>query len=141
MSSVSDPSIERQMVTLLINKFLYWIGAFSKRESDLEGRRYILVPANPECALVDIRFPPCSTSQLQGSSSSVRNLGLYVNKVNKCLGAGKNNFFQFRFSESDLRQNAPMACRVPYCCYMRENLSETVIGEREIATIIGFTPT
>ena len=31
---------ERQMVTLLINMFLYWIGAFSKRESNSEGRRY-----------------------------------------------------------------------------------------------------
>ena len=31
---------ERQMVTLLINNFLYWIGAFSKRESDSEGQRY-----------------------------------------------------------------------------------------------------
>ena len=28
------------MVTLLINMFLYWIGAFSKRESNSEGRRY-----------------------------------------------------------------------------------------------------
>jgi hypothetical protein len=28
------------MVTLLINMFLYWIGAFSKRESNSEGLRY-----------------------------------------------------------------------------------------------------
>jgi hypothetical protein len=28
------------MVTLLINMFLYWIGAFSKRESDSEDLRY-----------------------------------------------------------------------------------------------------
>ena len=40
-----------------------------------------------------------------------------------------------------MRQNAPVACHMSYCCYMRENLSEIVIGERENTTIIGFTPT
>ena len=45
---------ERQMVTLLVNQFLYWIGAFSKRESDLEGRRY---PSAREPGVCSGRYP------------------------------------------------------------------------------------
>ena len=39
---------ERQMVTLLINMFLYWIGAFSKREPDSEGRQHPSSAHKPE---------------------------------------------------------------------------------------------
>ena len=46
------------MVTLLINMFLYWIGAFSKRESDSEGRRY----PSASAASLDREVPPDYTA-------------------------------------------------------------------------------